>query len=366
MEVDLHITDNQYLIALTIFFVPYSLIEPPSNVLLKRLPPRIYLSCMMLLWGIMMTVQGLVSNFGGLMGMRFLLGLCEGGLFPGVTYYLSCWYRRAEYGIRIAFFFCAATISGAFGGLIAAAISDMNGVGGKTAWAWIFLIQGFVTIIVGVMSFWIVQDFPATAKFLTEEERELVLERLQEMDSFSAPGEKINLNSIIDSVTDWKTWVGVIIYAGVEVPIYASALFTPSIINQLGYTATPANLLSVPVAFVSNNVEGSLKRGVTLGIVIGLGNLNGIVSSNIYRAQYQPWYTMSHGIVLLYVLLIFIGTAVMMFLLKRENDARDRGERNETIGAQSDGAKNPNGTFGTVQEAKLAKGDYWSGFRYTL
>jgi len=103
-----------------------------------------------------------------------------------------------------------------------------------------------------------------------------------------------------------------------------------------------------------------------LGIVIGLGNLNGIVSSNIYRAQYQPWYTLAHGIVLLYVLLVFIGTAVMMFFLKRENDARDRGERDETIGVKGEGPDTRNGTFATVEEAKLAKGDYWSGFRYTL
>ncbi|KZT58300.1 MFS general substrate transporter [Calocera cornea HHB12733] len=426
METDLNITDNQYLIALTIFFIPYSLIETPSNILLKRLRPSLYLSWMMLLWGIMMTIQGLVKDYGGLVTMRFLLGFTEGGLFPGITYYLSIWYRREEFGIRLAFFFCAATVSGAFGGLIAAAISDMNGDGGKAAWAWIFLIQGFVTIVVGALSFLVLQDFPDTAKFITEEEREAVIQRLEQNDGFTVVGEKIQMKYVMQSFLDWKTWVGSIIYAGVEVPIYASALFTPSIINQLGYTATPANLLSVPVyvwacilclsvgytadrlrtrgifnlpdkgavgaagyiilifsrnaglsyfgvylgtvetddvcrALVSNNVEGSLKRGVSLGIVIGLGNLNGI-----YRAQYQPWYTMSHGIVLLYVLLCFTGTAVMMVFLKRENDARDRGERSETIGMKGDGPENRNGTFETVGQAKLMKGDEWSGFRYTL
>jgi MFS family permease len=91
----------------------------------------------MLLWGIMMTIQGLVHDYPGLAGMRTLLGACEAGLFPGVNYYLSCWYKRSEFGIRAAIFFSAATVSGAFGGLLAAAISNMEGIGGKHAWAWI-------------------------------------------------------------------------------------------------------------------------------------------------------------------------------------------------------------------------------------
>jgi MFS family permease len=91
LEPDLHMTDNQYLISLTVFFFSYAIFEVPSNVFLKRLRPSIWLSLLMLLWGIMMTVQGLVHNFGGLVAMRWMLGTFEAGLFPGVTYYLS-WY----------------------------------------------------------------------------------------------------------------------------------------------------------------------------------------------------------------------------------------------------------------------------------
>ncbi|KAG6840574.1 hypothetical protein C0991_005763 [Blastosporella zonata] len=209
LETDLHITDMQYLLALTIFFISYALFEVPSNIFLKRLRPSIWLSFLMLGWGVMMTLQGVVHNFGGLMGMRWMLGLFEAGLFPGVNYYLSCWYKRSEFGIRAAIFFSAASVSGAFGGLLAAAISKMEGVGGKPAWAWIFILEGLVTVIAGILSFWIIQDFPDTAKFLSEAERTVVIRRLQGDNQFSAAGgEKLEMKYIWTAIRDWKSWVG--------------------------------------------------------------------------------------------------------------------------------------------------------------
>ncbi|KNZ75154.1 hypothetical protein J132_04639 [Termitomyces sp. J132] len=250
LTTDLHITDTQYLLALTIFFFSYAIFEVPSNIFLKRLRPSIWLSFLMLGWGVMMTLQGLVHNFGGLMGMRWMLGVWEAGLFPGVNYYLSCWYKRSEFGLRAALFFTAASVSGAFGGLLAAAIANMDGIGGKPAWAWIFnslVIEGLATVLAGVASFWIIQDFPDTAKFLTAAERTLVVRRLQSDAQFSAAGEQLRFKYIWAALKDWKTWVGMIVYMGCDAPLYAFSLFLPTIINQLGFQATPANLLTVPV-----------------------------------------------------------------------------------------------------------------------
>ncbi|KAK7056439.1 hypothetical protein VNI00_002994 [Paramarasmius palmivorus] len=441
LEDDLNITDNQYLISLTVFFFSYAVFEVPSNVFLKRLRPSIWLSGLMLLWGVMMTVQGLVHDYGGLVtlfitqAMRFFLGVFEAGLFPGVNYYLSCWYKRSEFGIRAAVFFSAATVSGAFGGLLAAAIAQMDGVGGKPAWAWIFILEGLITVVAGVFSFWIIQDFPDTAKFLSETERTVVVRRLQSDDQFSAAGEKLRWRYIKQSLFDWKTWVGMLIYAGCDMPLYAFSLFLPSIINQLGDFAsnrTVANLLTVPVyvfaciitclvgfladrlgnrgyfnlgfyclgaagyiiliasrnpavsyfavflaacgifpnipntiAWMSNNVEGSYKRSVTLGMVISFGNINGAVSSNVYRAADAPWYPLGHGLVLMYIGIGIVTSCIYLFFVKRENAKRDRGERDEIIGDSKTGHEK-NGQYATVAEAKREKGDEWSGYRYIL
>ncbi|KAF9224037.1 MFS general substrate transporter [Gyrodon lividus] len=433
MEADLHLTDTQYLLCLTVFFIAYSIFEVPSNVILKRLRPSIWLSALMLLWGIMMTVQGLVHSYGGLMAMRWMLGTFEAGLFPGVTYYLSCWYKRSEFGIRMAIFFSAATVSGAFGGLLAAGISKMNGVGGKPAWAWIFILEGLATVVAGAMSFWLIVDFPDDAKFLTETERTVVIRRLQGDDQFSAAGERLKWKYIKASLTEWKTYLSIIVYSGSDMPLYAFALFLPSIISQiLGYKATPANLLTVPVyivacistctvgffadrygnrglfnlgclcvagagyiilissrnatlsyvavylaacgiyagireysAWVSNNVEGSYKRSVSLAMVISSGNIQGAVSSNVYRANQTPWYPMGHGLVLMYIVFGLVSTLCLRYMLKAENARRDRGERNEVIEGHEGGLE-INGRFASVDDAKREKGDQWSGYRYTL
>jgi MFS family permease len=153
-------------------------------------------------------------------------------LFFSVNYYLSCWYRRSEFGIRAAIFFAAATVSGAFGGLLAAAISNMDGVGGKPSWAWIFILEGLATVIAGALSFWIVQDFPDTAKFLSTEQRTAVVRRLQADDQFSAAGESLRSKAIWEAIRSPRTWLCMILYTGADMPLYAFSLFLPSIISE--------------------------------------------------------------------------------------------------------------------------------------
>ncbi|KAJ3515278.1 hypothetical protein NLJ89_g1857 [Agrocybe chaxingu] len=395
LEEDIGIDDRQYLNALTVFFFPYALLEPASNVILRRLKPSIWLSSMMLAWGVVMTCHGLIKDYGGLVTVRVLLGVTEAGLYPGIVFYISSWYKRSEMGSRVAFFFSSATVAGAFSGLLAAAIANMDGVGG---WEWIFILEGLATVVVGVMSFWIIQDFPDTAKFLTEQERVYVIRRLQDDMKLSAGGEAFKKGYIWQSLKDWKTWIAMGIYMGFDGPLYAFSLFTPSIISQLGFRATQANLLSVPVyawgciltcvigvlgdrigsrsyinftlfavgliayailiaskspalsyfavylavsaiypiipnsvAWVASNVEGAYKRSVTLGMAIGFGNINGAVTANIYRAQDIPWYRLGHGIVLAYIGFGLTCSLLYAVLLKQENARRDRGERDEII-----------------------------------
>ncbi|KAJ7879930.1 MFS general substrate transporter [Mycena olivaceomarginata] len=429
LEDDLKMSDKQYLLALTVFFFSYAIFEVPSNIFLKRLRPSVWFSVLMCMWGLMMTLQGFAHNFGGLLGLRWMLGMFEAGLFPGMFTMMSSWYQRRELGIRIAILHCATTVAGAFGGLLAAAISNLDGKGGKPAWSWIFIIEGLATIMAGISSIWIVQDFPDSAKFLTEAERTFVVRRLQGDDQFSASGENFRKQAIVASFRDWKTWLGSLM--GCDMPLYAFALFTPSIINQVAmhtvqifirFRATVANLLVVPVyafasivtccvavyadkhgrrgycaigyiilivsrnaalsyfavfvatcgifpvvrsAWISNNLEGSYKRGVSLAMAISIGNLNGAVSSNVYRAKDQPWYPL--GLVLAYICIGIIANATFLyFLKKKENARRDRGERDEIIGQMSESEDNGNGKFATVEDAKRQKGDQWSGYRYIL
>ena len=199
-----------------------------------------------ILWGLTMTFMGFVRNWSDLMAARWFLGLCEAGLFPGVNYYLSCWYKRSEFGIRAAIFFSAAAVSGSFGGLLAAAIEKMKGLGGRPGWAWIFILEGIVTVLVGIASVWFVHDFPDDATFLSEQDRARVIRRLKVDQQSSAEHEEFKMSYVWLALKDYKTWLGMLIYMGADMPLYAFSLFLPTIISELGYKTTKAQLLTVP------------------------------------------------------------------------------------------------------------------------
>lgn len=225
LENDLHMDKGgtQFAIATAIFFIPYALFEVPSNILLKRLRPSVWFPLLTCLVGVCMMSQGLVRTYPQLVGARFCLGMTEAGLFPGVNAVLGGWYPRRMFGLRAAIFFSAATISGAFGGLLSAAIQNMSGIGrlyGEEmhGWRWIFIIIGLATFVVGILSIWLVHDFPETAKFLTEPERKLVIDRLIADQKFSAAGEGFQWSQLFKASLDWKTWIGALCYMGVDGP----------------------------------------------------------------------------------------------------------------------------------------------------
>ncbi|CCL99558.1 uncharacterized protein FIBRA_01576 [Fibroporia radiculosa] len=409
MTTDLHINNTQYLIALTVFFFPYALFELPSNVALKKLRPSRWLAFLMFVWGVAMTLHGIVDNYGGLVGLRILLGLAEAGLYPGIVYYLSCWYKRSELGTRVAIFFTSATIAGAFSGFLAVAINKMDGIGEKPGWAWIFILEGLFTVCCAVASLWILQDFPDTARFLNETERVWVIRRLQADSKFSAGGETFKFKYIKQSLTDWKTWLAryeattanllsvppyvwsclvtvIVGFVGdrtgkrayINITLFSTGLVgyiilltsrSPPLSYFAVFLAAAAIYPTVPnsVAWVSSNVEGSYKRSATLALAIGWANINGAVTSNIYRSEDAPWYRMGHGIVLAYIAIGWICSLAFYIMLRRENARRDAGERDEIIeGVENKHAHERNGRFASVEEARMEKGDEWSGFRYSL
>jgi MFS family permease len=353
------------------------------------------------------------------MAARWFLGLAEAGLFPGINYYLSCWYKRSEFGIRAAIFFSAAAVSGSFGGLLAAAISKMDGIGGKAGWAWIFILEGILTVLFGVASIWMVHDFPDEATFLSEPDRIRVTRRLKMDQQSSAEHEAFEMRYVWLAMKDYKMWLGMIIYMGCDMPLYGFSLFLPTIITEMGFAATQAQLLSVPpyaaaavmtisigfiadktgqrglcnmgvsilgiagfamllgsqvahvkyggtflaalgiypciantITWISNNIEGVYKRGVVLGFVIGWGNLNGVVSSNIFFNP--PKYTVGHAVIMAYMIVFLLGGSIVLeILLIRENAARRAGKRDHWV-------------EGLNEKEREALGDRRPDFIYTL
>ncbi|RAO66004.1 uncharacterized protein BHQ10_002016 [Talaromyces amestolkiae] len=179
----------------------------------------------------------------------------EAGLYPGIAYYITLWYPRDRAQYRQALFFSAASVAGAFSGLLAYGIAKMNGVGGYAGWRWIFILEGLLTVVVSLIAPFAIHDFPETAKFLTEEERELVITMLRNqttnegyVNSDAIQEEsKFRARYVIDALTDWQIYLGLFMYWGITCPLYGISFFLPSIIKDLGYTSSTAQLLTVPI-----------------------------------------------------------------------------------------------------------------------
>jgi len=231
----LKLTDAEYSACLAIFFAFYVMFEVPSNMVMKRWRPSMWLPIIMLGWGGVMVGMGFVKNYEGLLVARIFLGITEAGLFPGVSYYLTLWYRRYEINFRIALFFSAATIAGAFGGLLARLINLMDGTAGYEGWRWIFILEGIATVLVAGGSFWMLHDYPDTAKFLTPAEKQFMHDRLA-LDSDGC-SQEFKYKFALDAFKDWKVWAFALMFQGALMPLYCFSLFSPTLTANLGYTA---------------------------------------------------------------------------------------------------------------------------------
>ncbi|KAJ7230528.1 MFS general substrate transporter [Mycena pura] len=248
MAEDLKLSGMRYQMAAAAFFLTYSLFEIPCNVLLQRLRPSIWIPSITLAWGIVMVSMAFVQTWQGLIIARLFLGVAESGLGPGLAYYITLWYCRDQQARPIAFYFSAATLSGPcllqHSGLLAFCIEKMNGLCGLHGWQWIFLLEGLLTVVVALVSFWAMIDYPDTATFLTPEEREHLIDVLGR-DTAGEPSH-FDMKFVWETIWNPKSWLHAAIFVGIVAPLYSFSLFVPTIIHALGFSANNAQLLTIP------------------------------------------------------------------------------------------------------------------------
>ena len=234
----------------------HSLFEIPSNWVIKRFTPGIYLPTLMVLFGLVSTMQGVVVNKQGLYAVRFFLGAVEAGVLPGLVIWLLNFYRRKEFMLRQAIYFAGASFAGAFSGLLAAAITHLNGRAGRAGWAWIFIIEGVFTIGIALIIFLIMPSTPDQLWFMTSDEKHAIRARIAADRDASRTDEPFRLKTVLPCFYDLRC-VSMFIagFAG-ACPIYGLAVFGPTIVKAnfgTSVSATQAQLLSCPpyaVAFV--------------------------------------------------------------------------------------------------------------------
>lgn len=248
---DLHLVGNAYNIALQVFFVPYVLVEIPSNLFLKKIAPSTWIASLTFLWGLACMCQGFVKSNSGLIACRYFLGLFEGGFVPGCAYLMSMYYKRHEFQKRFSLFWCAGLIAGAFSGLLAYALVHMDGISGYAGWRWIFIIEGLLSVVVSVPAKFLLADWPEQARFLTAEDKQHLRLRNSSDAGGAAQMDRLDATAWKRIFMDWKLYFASLIYIGITVSGYATALFVPTIVNSLEYSGIESQVHSIPIWIVA-------------------------------------------------------------------------------------------------------------------
>ncbi|KAJ4353978.1 uncharacterized protein N0V89_005710 [Didymosphaeria variabile] len=250
MTEDLRLDANKFNIALAVFYVPYILWDVPSNLVIKYFKAGYYLPGLLIAWGFVSMCTGFVKSYAGLLAARFFLGLAEGGLLGGMLVYLAMFYRRHQMLYRITLFYCAAPLSGAFGGLLATGLAQIH-TEGFDGWPFIFFVEGAITIIFGVAVLFFLPHTPSDIKFFTPEEKEACIARMR-LDAHGAAA----ASTVEEERFDWfwvrrallnvNTIVLSLAFFAIITPIYSFSLFLPTIIRSMGYGRVTAQLFTVP------------------------------------------------------------------------------------------------------------------------
>ncbi|KAI8721340.1 MFS domain-containing protein [Fusarium sp. LHS14.1] len=249
MDVDLGMKGFDYNVILSMFYVSYIIFELPSNIVCKILGPGWFLPALTVLFGACSIGSGFVKTVPQMMGVRFLLGIFEAGMLPGIAYYLSRWYRRSELTFRLGLYLVAGPLAGAFGALLASAILRLDHFGSVDSWRMIFVIEGIITVGLGLIGFVTMTDRPGTARWLTEAEKQLSEDRVR--------SERVGQVKVLDKMDKKKLILGIWnpvvistswIFLFCNVTVQGLGFFLPTIVRTIytDYTVIRQQLLTVP------------------------------------------------------------------------------------------------------------------------
>jgi D-galactonate transporter len=235
MKSALGFSDATYGLGAGIFFLSYLLFEIPSNLLLERIGARLTLLRIMVLWGLTSAGTMFVATPGQFYMARFLLGLFEGGFFPGIILYLTYWYPSSRRAAVTGQFMFAVPVAGMVGGPLSAWIlSSLDKVAGLDGWRWIFLIEGLPTVVLGIVCYFTLRDEPSQATWLTDSEKALVQRLLSSDGSGHRRGRDGWGFPLYEVLRDAQVWVLVFIYFACAVASYSFTFWLPAMIKGFG------------------------------------------------------------------------------------------------------------------------------------
>jgi len=271
-----------------VFFVGYCLLEIPSNIALYRVGARVWLSRIMISWGLVSAATALAVGPNSFYALRLLLGVTEAGFFPGVAFYLGTWFP-AQYRTRmIAWFMVAIPVSSVIGGPISGWLLTMNGVGGIAGWQWMFLLEGLPVVLIGVALLFLLADSPDAVAWLTDEERRIVRDRLA---AEKRPREVRHLSA---AIRDVRVLILALVQFGFLVGSYGIGIFLPLILREgqlseieVGFASSACYLAAViGMILWAGHVDRGASKVVNLSLSCALSAC-GFLGAILFRDNFQ-------------------------------------------------------------------------------
>ncbi|KAI9734343.1 MAG: hypothetical protein M1834_002449 [Cirrosporium novae-zelandiae] len=329
-----NLSSEQWAWVLSIFYYPYMFFEPLSTMMIKRFNPNVWMSRIMLTWGIISMCQGATQNYSGILACRFFLGLAEAGYYPGVLYHLSFWYPTHRLPFRVAFFYSCGVFSGTISGLLAYAISFINGAGGLAGWRWVFILEGLPIILCGGYTYFQLPNYPETVKFLSPPERDAILADLPPQ-APTMKAKTFNLSQIKLLLRNPTFIPFTMVWVFHGIGGWGITLVIPTVIYELGISdtaisqlmtlvmettqiicyillltltnpvakyiiliiATAATSALYPIVWPERirAAKGTTTAGLAIGFTNAMAQLMGIVGPQIYQPKFGPDYKISYG-----------------------------------------------------------------------
>lgn len=247
---DLNLVGNQFGNAVSVMYATYVFFEPVYANLLGIFGPKVVLSFCLAGWSIVSICTSQCRNYHHLIACRLLLGFFESGLYPAVNMSLTLMFRRSQLAKRFSYIFASSAVASAFGGLISYGCTTMHGKGSLSGWQWMYIIEGAISLFFLPFYLYFLPNKIEDAKCFNKEEREYMIRRYETMATY-IDGDKITKKDILAALLDFRTVFTGAIQFCLDLTSYGLGTFMPIIVNGLGFTNVHAQLMMVPIYFVT-------------------------------------------------------------------------------------------------------------------
>ena len=282
-QLDTGLSNEAYALGAGIFFVVYAFLGVPANLLMRKFGARKWIGCTTLLWGILSAAMAWADTEAKFLLVRTLLGAAEAGFFPGMIYLTSQWFPQQNRASIMGLFYMGAPLALTLGSPLSGALLEMHGFLGKPGWFWMFFIEGIPAVIMGIFAWFWLDDTPAKARFLNEEEKKALIAQLQQEQR------QTETSSVGTALKSLKVWHLALIYGTIQISVYGLMFFLPSQVaslmgSTLGFkeslvAAIPWACSAVGVYYIPRLADKMPARRVLISVICMLAAALGLFVS---------------------------------------------------------------------------------------